>query len=351
MREYYEKRALEYDDWWLGTGQFAARPRRAGPRTSRRWARCCARWRRRGRSISRAGPGSSRAGCRGSWSGSTRARRWSRSRSARRPDASFVQGDALEPRPGFERIFSGHFYGHLDAAQRERFLALPGRDELVIVDSALRPDGVAEDWQERVLDDGSRHSVYKRWFTAERAGRGDRRRRGPARRAVVRRRQRFEPALLNDAPWLRSPSAKWGGSAVPSFQAVVRRSAIAGPCLKPWPEPPPTIQCVGVLGVRRGDEVRVGRDLVAAALRADQRRLRERGEAVGGVAAASAARSRPWPAGGRRRGPAAGPRRPTRPSRRARRCRRCRRSRGRSRPSRARRARPARRRRRTAPAG
>jgi demethylmenaquinone methyltransferase/2-methoxy-6-polyprenyl-1,4-benzoquinol methylase len=25
---------------------------------------------------------------------------------------------------------------------------------------------VSEDWQERVLSDGSRHSVYKRWFTA-----------------------------------------------------------------------------------------------------------------------------------------------------------------------------------------
>ena len=53
----------------------------------------------------------------------------------------------------------------MDAAQRSRFLALPC-DELVVVDSALRPEGVAEDWQERVLDDGSRHSVYKRWFTA-----------------------------------------------------------------------------------------------------------------------------------------------------------------------------------------
>ena len=36
----------------------------------------------------------------------------------------------------------------------------------MVVDSALRPGGVAEDWQERVLDDGSRHRVYKRWFTA-----------------------------------------------------------------------------------------------------------------------------------------------------------------------------------------
>ena len=37
----------------------------------------------------------------------------------------------------------------------------------MIVDSALRPGGIAEDWQKRVLNDGSQHSVYKRWFTAE----------------------------------------------------------------------------------------------------------------------------------------------------------------------------------------
>ena len=47
----------------------------------------------------------------------------------------------------------------------------------MIVDSALRPDGVPETWQERVLDDGSRHSVYKRWFTgaglAEEIGGGE----------------------------------------------------------------------------------------------------------------------------------------------------------------------------------
>ena len=27
MRDYYDRRALEYDDWWLGTGLFAARER------------------------------------------------------------------------------------------------------------------------------------------------------------------------------------------------------------------------------------------------------------------------------------------------------------------------------------
>ena len=40
-----------------------------------------------------------------------------------------------------------------------------------MVDSARREDAGAEEWQERVLDDGSRHRVYKRFFTgAELAG-------------------------------------------------------------------------------------------------------------------------------------------------------------------------------------
>jgi hypothetical protein len=35
----------------------------------------------------------------------------------------------------------------------------------VIVDSALRHGVDQEEWQERVLNDGSRHRVYKRFFT------------------------------------------------------------------------------------------------------------------------------------------------------------------------------------------
>ena len=162
---YYEKRAAEYDDWWLGAGLFEQRER-PGLVRGRLGAdrRAAARCRRRGRSTWRAGRGSSPATCRATCTASTRARRCSRSRGRAARTTTFEVGDALAPRPGFERIFSSHFYGHLDAAQREAFLALP-RDELVIVDSALRPDGQAEDWQERVLDDGSTHSVYKRWFT------------------------------------------------------------------------------------------------------------------------------------------------------------------------------------------
>ena len=63
-------------------------------------------------------------------------------------------------------MFTGHFYGHLPAAERQAFLAESRRvaGELVVVDSALRPGVDPEQWQERVLNDGSRHRVYKRYF-------------------------------------------------------------------------------------------------------------------------------------------------------------------------------------------
>ena len=91
---------------------------------------------------------------------------------SRMPSATFVLGDALVPpfAPGsFERVHAGHFYGHLTEEQRVAFLEV-ARDlagEIVITDSALRPGGESESWHERALNDGSRHRVYKRWFTAE----------------------------------------------------------------------------------------------------------------------------------------------------------------------------------------
>jgi demethylmenaquinone methyltransferase/2-methoxy-6-polyprenyl-1,4-benzoquinol methylase len=63
-------------------------------------------------------------------------------------------------------VFTSHFYGHLLPGERERFLDEARRvaPELVVVDSALREDVQPEEHQERVLNDGSRHTVYKRFF-------------------------------------------------------------------------------------------------------------------------------------------------------------------------------------------
>jgi ubiquinone/menaquinone biosynthesis C-methylase UbiE len=69
----------------------------------------------------------------------------------------------------FDRLFTSHFYGHLVQTEGMAFLAEARRvaPELVVVDTAayegVRPDG----WQERVLRDGSRYTIYKRHFTAE----------------------------------------------------------------------------------------------------------------------------------------------------------------------------------------
>lgn len=101
---------------------------------------------------------------------------------ARMPSARFVVGDGLSlpfADGSFERVFTGHFYDHLQPGERERLLAEAARvaGELVVADSALR-DGVEPvQWQERVLDDGSRHTIYKRYFTgpglAEELGGGE----------------------------------------------------------------------------------------------------------------------------------------------------------------------------------
>jgi demethylmenaquinone methyltransferase/2-methoxy-6-polyprenyl-1,4-benzoquinol methylase len=84
-----------------------------------------------------------------------------------------VQADAV-PLPfaddAFDRVFTAHFYWHLQADERRRFVAEARRvgRELVVVDSALRAGVEAEEWQERVLQDGSHHRVNRRYFITPR---------------------------------------------------------------------------------------------------------------------------------------------------------------------------------------
>jgi demethylmenaquinone methyltransferase/2-methoxy-6-polyprenyl-1,4-benzoquinol methylase len=172
MREYYDRRAAEYDEWYLGTGLHAA-PDRPG------WDDELAELERTvaalppGRVLDVAcGTGYLTRHLRGDVAGVDQSSRMIAVARERVPGATFLRGDALElpaPDGAFDRVFTGHFYGHLLPKERERFLAEAARvaRELVVVDSALR-DGVdAEEWQERILKDGSRHSVFKRYFTGE----------------------------------------------------------------------------------------------------------------------------------------------------------------------------------------
>jgi ubiquinone/menaquinone biosynthesis C-methylase UbiE len=89
------------------------------------------------------------------------------------PNAQLIQGEGIElpfADNEFERIFTSHFYGHLEAPERDLFLDEARRvgRELVIVDTSARHPGAAPDgMQPRVLKDGSRWEVYKRYFSGE----------------------------------------------------------------------------------------------------------------------------------------------------------------------------------------
>jgi ubiquinone/menaquinone biosynthesis C-methylase UbiE len=88
------------------------------------------------------------------------------------PDATLVLGSGFElPFAGssFDRVFTSHFYGHLDERERSRFLAEARRvaPELVVLDAALHEGEPRDVWQDRELNDGTRWKVYKRFFSDE----------------------------------------------------------------------------------------------------------------------------------------------------------------------------------------
>ena len=90
----------------------------------------------------------------------------------RLPRARFVRGDAIPlpfPDDSFDRVFTSNFYGHLERPERRRFLAEASRvaPELVVVDSAWAPGRVPEGREERTLRDGSRWAIHKCYFTPD----------------------------------------------------------------------------------------------------------------------------------------------------------------------------------------
>ena len=89
---------------------------------------------------------------------------------SRLPDGLAVVGDALHlmvADHAFDRVMTGHFYGHLPPEEQATFLGEAHRVavQLIVIDSAWRPGVETDQWQERVLSDGSRHQVYKRYLS------------------------------------------------------------------------------------------------------------------------------------------------------------------------------------------
>jgi ubiquinone/menaquinone biosynthesis C-methylase UbiE len=170
MEPYYEHRAPEYDDWYLGAGLFADRERpgwadelRAVEHVVSSLPPC--------RTLDVAcGTGFITKHLRGRVI-ATDASPAMLAESRERHDHPLVRSDAFAlpfPNDSFDRVFTGHFYGHLNPEQRVRFLAESRRiaPALVIFDAMLHDDVEPEQMQERLLNDGSSHHVFKRYFRA-----------------------------------------------------------------------------------------------------------------------------------------------------------------------------------------
>jgi ubiquinone/menaquinone biosynthesis C-methylase UbiE len=172
VKTYYERRAREYDDWWLGTGRFAERDRPGwDDEVEALTAALAALPPARTLDIA-CGTGFLTQHLPGEFVGLDQSATMIDEARRQAPQAAFVQGDALElpfEDGSFDRVFTAHFYGHLEGEDRERFLREARRvaRELVVADSALRDEVEPEEQQERILNDGSRWEVYKRYFTAD----------------------------------------------------------------------------------------------------------------------------------------------------------------------------------------
>ena len=172
MREYYDRRAAEYDDWWLGRGLFADRERPGWEEELDEVAAAIG-----GLSPARTldvacGTGFITRRLAGEIVGLDQSP--SMIEIARRhvPWAEFVVGDALSlpfHEHSFERVHASFFYCHLEGPERLRFLAEARRvaDELIVFGSRAEPGEPLERWEERVLQDGSRWRVFKRVFEPE----------------------------------------------------------------------------------------------------------------------------------------------------------------------------------------
>ena len=169
MKGYYDARAREYDDWIHGLGLYADRERPG-------WEKELSALERTLQSLPpartldvAAGSGYFTRFLPGHVVAFDQSANMIAVASERETAAKYVVGDAFElpfEDASFERVFTGHFYGHLDDEERPRFLAEARRvaPELVVLDSAWREGVEHEEWQDRRLLDGSNWQVYKRYF-------------------------------------------------------------------------------------------------------------------------------------------------------------------------------------------
>jgi demethylmenaquinone methyltransferase/2-methoxy-6-polyprenyl-1,4-benzoquinol methylase len=172
VKTYYDRRAKEYDDWWLGTGLHAERVRPGWDEEVDVLAELIASL-PPGRTLDIAcGTGFLTRHLRGEVVGLDQSEQMLSLARDRAPEATFVHGDALKlpfEADSFDRVFTSYFYCHLEEPERERFLVEAHRvaPELIVVASVPGAGDPVERYEERVLKDGSRWTVFKRVFSGE----------------------------------------------------------------------------------------------------------------------------------------------------------------------------------------
>jgi ubiquinone/menaquinone biosynthesis C-methylase UbiE len=172
LKTYYDRRALEYDDWWLGRGSFSERDRPGWDEEVDVLAELIGSLTPARTLDVACGTGFLTRHLRGEVVGLDQSERMLSVARQQAPGARFVQADALElpfADGEFDRVFTSYFYCHLEERERVRFLAEAKRValELVVVASVPGTEDPLERYEERVLDDGSRWTVFKRVFTGD----------------------------------------------------------------------------------------------------------------------------------------------------------------------------------------
>jgi len=171
-RLYYNQRAREYDDWYVGLGQHEPRVRPGWTEELQELQDLIASWRFLAPLDIACGTGFLTRNFKHTVTGIDQSHAMLMIARTVVRQGRFVQGDAFNlpfGRQQFDGALIAHFYGHLTESDRAPFLGEARRvaRDLVFIDSALRPGVAAESVQTRVLKDGSRHQVYKRYFTPD----------------------------------------------------------------------------------------------------------------------------------------------------------------------------------------
>jgi ubiquinone/menaquinone biosynthesis C-methylase UbiE len=169
VKEYYDTRAPEYDDWWLGRGRFGERARPGWEHELGEVAAALGRLDPVRTLDVACGTGFITQHLPGKVVGLDQSARMLTEAERRLPRLTFVQGDALElpfPDGSFDRLFTSFFYCHLEEDDRVRFLAEARRvaGELIVMGSHAEEGEPRSYWDKRTLNDGSEWQVYKRVF-------------------------------------------------------------------------------------------------------------------------------------------------------------------------------------------